>query len=268
MYLIKLGGSVITDKKQLYSFKNEITSKLVSEIKESGKDFMLVHGAGSYGHIIAHKYKLQNGFLEKEQLKGFARVHEDVRKLNLKVLEIMRECGENPMSIPPCSILICENKKIIDFNSGLFEACKIIGLTPVTFGDVVFDSKIGYCICSGDALMLQLSKVFRPEKVIFVADVDGIFDKNPMVHKDAKLMKYVNQKVVDDLKKHEADCSSCKNSIGEDATGGMLRKLEIMLQISQLGVESIILNGLQPSRLRECLIGKEVIGTIVKAKMD
>lgn len=268
MYLIKLGGSVITDKKKLYSFRDETAHKLINEIKESGKDFVLVHGAGSYGHIIADKYKLQNGFLEKEQLKGFARVHEDVRKLNLKVLEIMRECGINPMSIPPCSILICEHKKIIDFNSGLFEACRTIGLTPVTFGDVVFDSKLGYCICSGDALMLQLANVFHPEKVVFVADVDGIFDKNPNAHKDAKLMEHVDRKAADDLKKHEADCPSCKKNVGEDATGGILRKLEIMLQISQLGVESIILNGLQPSRLKECLIGKEVIGTIVKAKRD
>jgi isopentenyl phosphate kinase len=268
MYLIKLGGSVITDKKELYKFKADVARRLAAEIKDSGKGFVLVHGAGSFGHIVADKFKLQDGFLKDEQLEGFAKVHGDVRQLDLKVLEILREEGINPVSLPPNGFMVCDNREITNFNPEIFFRCTDMGFTPVTFGDIVFDSKLGFCICSGDDLMLQLSMVFHPEKAVFVADVDGIFDSNPSVHEEAQLLDSVDQDDLETLKKHQKECPECQSPGGADATGGMLRKVEIMLQISQAGTETTILNGLEPSRLKRCLSGEEVIGTKVKAKRE
>ncbi|MCK5548232.1 MAG: isopentenyl phosphate kinase family protein [Thermoplasmata archaeon] len=266
MHLIKLGGSVITDKRELYSFRDEVARRLIGEIVESGKDFALVHGAGSFGHIVASKYKLQDGFLDKDQIPVLSRVHWDVRVLNTMLLELLKEQGTNPISLPPCSLLMCDNREISNFNGAVFESCAKLGMTPVTFGDVVFDTKLGFCICSGDDLMLSLSKVLRPESAIFVADVDGIFDKNPAVHDNAKIMKRVDQKVLGKLKGHESKCTKCRNRKTGDATGGMLRKAEIMVKIAQSGTDAILLNGLESSRLKEYLSGDEVKGTVVKAK--
>ena len=53
MILIKLGGSVITDKKEYRKFNRDIVARLCSEIKDSGEDVIVVHGAGSFGHVIA-----------------------------------------------------------------------------------------------------------------------------------------------------------------------------------------------------------------------
>ena len=147
MYLIKLGGSVITDKRELYHFKEDATRRLIGEVRESGMQFVLVHGAGSFGHIIADRHRLQNGFHKDEQLEGFSRVHSDVRELNLKVLDIMRENGMRAISLAPNNILTCENKRIGNFDASIFRTCTDLGLTPVTFGDVVFDTKLGFCIC-------------------------------------------------------------------------------------------------------------------------
>ncbi len=55
MMLIKLGGSVITDKSQYRRFDKDAVSRLCREIAESGKQAVVVHGAGSFGHIVAKR---------------------------------------------------------------------------------------------------------------------------------------------------------------------------------------------------------------------
>src|SRR5207244_2769002 len=59
-----------------------------------------------------------------------------------------------------------------------------MGFTPVTFGDVVRDVRRGFSICSGDLLMLELARAFRPDRAVFVADVDGLFTADPKRRRD------------------------------------------------------------------------------------
>ncbi|MEM4221902.1 MAG: hypothetical protein QW097_00515 [archaeon] len=56
MQIIKLGGSVITDKKTYLSFREPVVKNIAKVLKkawDSGENFILVHGAGSFGHIKA-----------------------------------------------------------------------------------------------------------------------------------------------------------------------------------------------------------------------
>src|SRR2546428_13981929 len=64
-----------------------------------------------------------------------------------------------------------------------------MSFTPVTFGDVVRDLRRGFSICSGDLLMLELARAFRPERALFVADVDGLFPAGPHTHKSARVLQ-------------------------------------------------------------------------------
>ena len=49
MILIKFGGSVITDKAEYRKFNKETVARLADEIKRSGQEVIIVHGAGSFG---------------------------------------------------------------------------------------------------------------------------------------------------------------------------------------------------------------------------
>ena len=80
--LIKLGGSVITDKSQYRRFDKDAVSRLCREIAESGKQAVVVHGAGSFGHILAKRYSIQDGYSSKEQIPAVAMVQHDVRELS------------------------------------------------------------------------------------------------------------------------------------------------------------------------------------------
>ena len=105
MFIVKLGGSVITDKSKENCFKHEILENLTEQIKRANKKTIIIHGAGSFGHIIAKKFDLNQGFKNKEQLHGFSLTHAMVQKLNSLVLDSFHKNGISAVSIPPHSIL-------------------------------------------------------------------------------------------------------------------------------------------------------------------
>ena len=186
MFIIKIGGSVITNKSKQNSFKKEIIDNLSKQIKKSKKEIILVHGAGSYGHILAKKYNLNQGYKNKSQINGFSLTHAMVQDLNSLVLKSLNENGISAVSLSPHNIMKLKNHKFFSFNQDMFKDYLKLGITPVTFGDVVLDEKLGFSICSGDLLMQILCEIFRPEKAIFIIDEDGIYTSNPKINKNAK----------------------------------------------------------------------------------
>lgn len=58
MIIVKLGGSVITDKAEYRRFRADTVARLASEIASSGERVIVVHGAGSFGHILAKENAL------------------------------------------------------------------------------------------------------------------------------------------------------------------------------------------------------------------
>jgi len=54
------------------------------------------------------------------------------------------------------------------------------GFVPVVHGDAVIDSSRGCSILSGDTLMVALSKAFQPRYCVFVTNVDGVYDRDPV----------------------------------------------------------------------------------------
>lgn len=255
MYIIKFGGSVITDKTEKKTFEKVRTLRLVSEIKEAEKRTLVVHGAGSFGHILAKMHGLHEGYKNEEQLGALAEVQRDVKELNFMVLNAFLEEGVNAVSLAPSSFLTNENGAIKGMDSSVFERYFDLGLTPITFGDVVLDEKLKFSICSGDQLMLEFAKVFKPEKVIFVTDVDGVFSSDPKSDDNVELMPALDEETFSSIKKSHSNV--------DDVTGSIFGKLEIMLDIAAIGFETIIINGTVENRLRDVLKGREVICTKV-----
>ena len=102
-----MGGGLITDKTQLKSIReNNITkvSKIIAEILADGNSVILVHGAGSYGHLEAKKWKLATGFDEETidaQRDAVKKVRNDMLELNRYVLDNLESFGMICESHPP-----------------------------------------------------------------------------------------------------------------------------------------------------------------------
>jgi isopentenyl phosphate kinase len=255
MFIIKLGGSVITDKSRENSFRQDIAKQLSKEIKRANKKSIIIHGAGSFGHILAEKYNLNKGFEKQDQLQGFSLTHAMVQKLNSMVLDSLHENNISAVSISPHSVLELDDHKPFKFDYTIFKDYLDLGFTPVTFGDVVLDKKLSFSICSGDLLIRLLAEHFQPEKVIFVIDEDGLFTSNPKINKNAELIENV---AIDEL----LDLSTTLDSHA-DVTGGMSGKIASIKYISNLGIETVLLNGNKPERLYKVLVGENTISTIV-----
>ena len=256
MYIIKLGGSVITDKSKKSSFKSEIMDNLSQEIKKANKKCIIIHGAGSFGHILAKKYDLNQGYVNNYQFKGFSETMQMVQILNSHVLKSLNLNGNQAVSIAPHNILKLNNHNIDKKNFEIFSDFLKKNFMPVTFGDIVLDEKLVFSICSGDLLVFELAKYFKPEKVIFVIDEDGLYTSNPKLNKKAELLKNTNRI---EIKKLSTNLNN-----HADVTKGMEGKISIINKIAKLGIDTILLNGNKYERLYDALIENKIIGTIVQ----
>ena len=255
MILVKLGGSVITDKSRLKVFRGSSCARLARELNPAKSELALVHGAGSFGHIEAKKHSLHRGFKKEAQLKHVAAVQRDVRELNLRVLEALIDGDIKAVSIPPAASATFDGGKIKVFEPDPFRVVLDLGLSPVTFGDVVPDESMGFSICSGDLMMEALAKAFEPAVVVFCADVDGVFDSDPKLNKRAKLIAEFDRSSLRKIKRTE--------SPNADVTGSIYGKLERMLAIAQHCEKCMIVNGNVPGRLQKAVSGRDVVSTVV-----
>jgi isopentenyl phosphate kinase len=255
MFIIKLGGSVITDKTKECYFKQETMDKLSAGIKKADKQLILVHGAGSFGHILAKQYRLNEGYKKNGQIKGFSITHEKVQQLNSLVLQSLHKHEIPAVSISPHSIVKLNNHELEKIDCNIFKEYLNKDFTPVTFGDVVLDRKLRFSICSGDLLVEALAEFFKPEKIIFVIDEDGIYDSNPKINKKAKLMESMSLRELDEL--------STSLDSHADVTGGMSGKIQTIKDIAKNGIDTVLLNGNKPVRLYKVLVGEKTTGTFV-----
>ncbi|MGI5964295.1 MAG: isopentenyl phosphate kinase [Candidatus Methanomethylophilaceae archaeon] len=259
MILIKLGGSVITDKTRYRTFNEERVARLCREIKESGQDVLIVHGAGSFGHVLAKKYRLQNGFSSEDQILPASQVQYDVRKLSLMVVKQLIDAGIPAVSVPPGSCFVMDGGKLIARDTEAIVRLRNLGIMPVTFGDVVTDRRRGFGICSGDQLMEILADLFDVKKIIFVSDIDGLYTDDPKINKDAKLIASVGLDTFSSV--------SYSDRVA-DVTGGVREKMETMLRMSRNERECILVNGTADGRLGALLRGEKVTCTIAKGGLQ
>jgi isopentenyl phosphate kinase len=258
MFIIKFGGSVITDKAKECCFKQKIVDRLASELKHANKEIILIHGAGSFGHILAKKYNLNDGFRQKKQVEGFALTQAMVQRLNNLVLASLHNHNLPAVSIPPHAVLALSNHKLSRVDYSIFQKYLDLGFLPVSFGDVSLDKKLGFSICSGDLLVQLLAVEFKPEKVIFVFDEDGLYSTNP---KDDRNATFIEQTTIKDLNKLTIQLNA-----HADVTQGMKGKLYTIKQIARVGVDTILLNGNIHNRLYDTLKGKKVKHTIIQGE--
>ncbi|MGE0015728.1 MAG: isopentenyl phosphate kinase [Candidatus Methanomethylophilaceae archaeon] len=258
MIIIKLGGSVITDKSQYRKFNRERVSKLCREIKASGLDVLVVHGAGSFGHVLAKQYGLQNGFSSDGQIMAVAQVQYDTRDLSQMVVREMIEAGIPAVSVAPGSCFVMDGGRLIATDTEAIGRLQRLGIMPVTFGDVVTDRSKGFGICSGDQLMEVLAGLFDIRKVVFVSDIDGLYTADPKKDRKARLLGRVDLETLQKIK---------SESSVDDVTGGVLSKMEAMLRMSTEDRDCVLVNGTVDGRLGALLRGETVTCTVARGGM-
>ena len=261
MIILKIGGSILTNKDAVSEVDTKSLKRIASEIKSSldnsFKELIIVHGAGSFGHPPAKKYKIGERFDESEYPQkriGFCETQNAVKKLNMYICEAFIDEGLPVVAIPASSFMRATNKRITEGNLDSFKRYLDKGFIPVIYGDVVLDEELEICVISGDQLIQYLAKNLNPDLVVLGTDVDGVYNKNPKTHDDAIFFDKFSS--LDDLDTFEG-------TTNVDVTGGMVGKIKELLYLADLGIESKIINAEVENNVFKVLENEKVKGTVI-----
>ncbi|XP_011075551.1 uncharacterized protein LOC105160005 [Sesamum indicum] len=278
--IVKLGGAAITCKNELETINEDNLNTVSSQLREAmilgpchgmdwsrrpgslenptvpddfddqlesdSKNFIVVHGAGSFGHFQASKSGVHKGGLSKPLVKsGFVATRISVTSLNLEIVRALAKEGIPSIGMSPfsCGWSTCERNIAIADISTVVKAIGT-GFVPVLHGDAVLDSSLGCTILSGDVIIRHLAEQLRPKYVVFLTDVLGVYDRPPSepdatllreiaVHEDGS-WSVIKPKLQDTSKQVEITVAA------HDTTGGMITKISEAAVIAKLGIDVYI----------------------------
>lgn len=242
--MAKLGGSVITDKSKPFSYRSDVVSALSEEIASSDEKVVVVHGGGSFGHVVAMQHGLTSAPSQAEAA-GVAQTRGAMYDLNRLVCKTMMEFRLNPYPFSPFDAVAKAGKApLSQWLRGLLKE----NLTPVTFGDVVLSST-GMKVLSGDLMVQELAKSLLPERCVFALDADGVYEGNSRVIIQELTPSKIRKMAVPE---------------GDDATGGMRLKLEVAARVASAGTRVAFVSGYRRNEFSKALRGLDFYGTLVR----
>ncbi len=254
-YFVKLGGSIITDTSKPYTARVPLISKLLNKIKKvEGRNSIKVivgHGGGSFPHVPAHKYRVNEGLVNRLSWKGAALTHHVADELNRIVVSEALKLGLRVFPFSPSSFSLWRSGESPEGYVGQIREALKKGFVPIVYGDVVFDSKKGVSIASTEQVFSFIAKSIRPSRIILTTDVDGVFDKDPKIYPDAKLINVIDSTNIDKV------LNGAGGSHKVDVTGGMATKLSLLYcMVKQNDALGIIVNGTKPELFEKALQNK------------
>lgn len=256
--LLKLGGSLITDKTQPKSFRGEILLNIIEQLKQILTEYpdlkwIIGHGSGSFGHVEAKKHDTINGVHSKDEWLGFSKVAFVASQLSQLVWAEFIANDIPVVRFHPSSSLLSNDGLVEEFNTNTLKRALADNLIPMIHGDVAFDKAIGGTIISTESQFQYLIQQMDVERIILLGEVDGVLDA------DGHIIPNITPQNFESIK------SNLKGSRGVDVTGGMYQKVADMLQIVQKfpHVKVIIANGNTPNILQGIVENKKPIGTSI-----
>jgi isopentenyl phosphate kinase len=257
--LIKLGGSIITNKDIPMSLRSDLLQRLVKEIaiaKTRMPDELLIvgHGQGSFAHVPASKYHTLDGFINKDSAFGMAVVQDSAATLNRLVVREFLKNQLPAVSFYASNTIVSQQRVATSYYMDVLWHYLENGLLPVTCGDVLVDSQQGCTIWSTEQILSFFAKYLGERglavsQIIHVTEVPGFLGRN------GQIVKRITKKTWPMLQK------MLTNTKGFDVTGGMGLKVEESLALAESKIKSYILSGTIKDNLLAALTKQRFLGT-------
>ncbi len=245
--VIKWGGGLITHKDQLCTVNSTVIDALAEVCSKSSKQLIIVHGAGSFGHLKAKESRLSEGRIAgMSQDSAIGEVRSDMLKLNNHVIKSLNNYGVKTKTFPP-------HQWAKGTGPNFKGELPVFDGVTVLYGDVVDDDENEFGILSGDDIMLRYAtELPNVERAVFaIGGVDGILKVPPSQAGPDDLIELWHPEM-EFIGEHASDI---------DVTGGIGLKAARGAMISEKGVDVMIINGEYPDRVLAAIEGSPVIGT-------
>ena len=258
LYLIKLGGSLITDKTRAQTARKEVIDRLSAEISQlsasGGASLLIGHGSGSFGHRAAAEHGIQQGVRSSEQRVGAGWTQRSAAILHGTVMQSLLEARVPAFSLSPSSFSTAAAGSLQSVWPEPMLMALDLGIVPVVHGDVILDRDRGASISSTESVFLALVPALASrgrfvQEIVWLGETDGVLDSKGAV---------IPEIDPDDIASLAA---GIEGASGVDVTGGMRHRLETAETLARLGVTSWIGNGLEPGSLIRAVEGEAVGGT-------
>lgn len=254
--LLKLGGSLITDKNSPHTARPETLARLAREIHSAlsqspGLRLVIGHGSGSFGHVAARKHNTRAGVEAPAAWQGFVEVWREARALNQVVADALSSAGLPLIAMPPSAAVLARAGQVASWDLRPMLAALDAGLVPLVNGDVIFDEVLGGTILSTEELFLYLALQLKPRRILLAGIEPGVWEDYPTCTRLVDAITPANFTHVARL---------LGGSAAVDVTGGMLSKVKTMLELAntQPKLETWIFSGLPPGALEKALLGAQV----------
>ncbi|MFX0033107.1 MAG: type 2 isopentenyl-diphosphate Delta-isomerase [Candidatus Hermodarchaeota archaeon] len=258
IYLLKLGGSLLTDKDDPFSLREDVIDNTIDQIIKSNQKLILIHGGGSFGHPMAKEYQISKGFnpLIRDQLTGLSKTHKVMNELNSFIINRFIEKNFPAISVQPSTIFIQDSNTLLLKSVEPINSMLNLDILPILYGDILFTKDNSFSILSGDQIILELCKRFQKNiiKVIFAIEKDGVYIRK---NDHTELATEIATSEIDNLKLAKLDEKI-------DVTGGIKGKLEIIKKISEMNIPVQLINGLKDSYILKALQNQKITSTNIK----
>lgn len=259
LYFLKLGGSLLTDKKGVEALRPQVLARLAQEIRiamEERPQLRLVmgHGSGSFGHVAAARYGTRNGVRSPQEWRGFAEVSAAAARLNRLVRETLLAAGLPVLSLQPSASALCGGGRLLELAVEPVQRALDAGLIPLLYGDVAFDREQGGTIVSTEEVLSYLASRLQPPWLLLAGETNGVYDS------DGQVIPTITRQTFTQVQE------ALRGSRGTDVTGGMASKVQQMLALveAQAGLKVSIFSGMEEGRLQAALLAPEQgAGTVI-----
>ncbi|MET1101398.1 MAG: isopentenyl phosphate kinase [Pyrodictiaceae archaeon] len=227
LHVVKLGGSVITDKESAFTPRVDFIRKIARLFKliiEEGYKLVTVLGGGSYGHTVVAILE-ETGYKAPEAL---SLISQSMIELSMLVADILHQEGVWSMIYPPHSFCSPVGLKP-NCDWEVVARGLAVGVVPLVYGDA-YPTREGYLIVSGDELAVEAACRLGASRVVYISSVEGVLDEKG--------------KPIETLRANDIPALLEKGLVSGsrfvDVTGGMKRKLKAIYENRCPGLKAFI----------------------------
>ena len=241
--VIKVGSGVLTSSSGLNMTVIEGLTRDICSLKERGIEILLV----SSGAVASGLKKI--GMSERprsvSQQQAMAAVGQS--SLIMAYEEAFERLGHKVAQILLTRDDLTHRRRYLNARNTLFTLLSWDVVPIINENDTVVVDELKFG--DNDNLSAMVTNLTEAQFLVNLTNIDGLFDKDPREHKDARLIEVVE----------EADrrimryASSIPGFLG---TGGMASKIRSARKVTLRGVPTVIANGLKPEILRLIFSGE------------
>ena len=215
--VLKLGGSVVTEKDQPETVAAERLAALAADLAAFDGSLVVVHGGGSFGHYHASEHGVSRTMGSTDAAAARA-ITDAMRELNDAVVGALADAGVPAVPVHPFSVAARDEDGSLTLPTAAVAGMLDEEFVPVLHGDVITHAGEGVTILSGDELVVALAESLAADRVGLCSAVPGVLD--------------ADGEVVSTVESFDAVADALGESDATDVTGGMATKVRELLGLS------------------------------------